>query len=900
VSSDTLSRAPTAPGLAPPESALSPFPPNAIERSIASRFEEVAREHPGRAALSEPGGVWTYAALNAAANRVGRALLGGADASRPVALLVATGAPLFAGMLGTLKAGRFYAPLDSSLGAPRLLAIWRELEAGVLLTDEAQLGQAQDLAAGRVPVLRVDETAAQGPGEDLGLALSPEALAYVLFTSGSTGAPKGVMQSHRSVLDNVRKLTNGLRIGPDDRLTLLSSPSFGASVSDIYGALLNGACLCPISLRGDGLRRLPASLEREEVTIYHSVPSVFRAFASNLDGREDLSRLRILKLGGEPVLAQDFELYRRRFPRTTVFHVGMGTTEMNVVRQWFADHDTRWPVSPPLGYGVDGAEVVLLDETGRETAEAGEIAVIASTLPVGYWRDPARTAEAFPEAPGRPGARIFRTGDLGRMLPDGCLLYLGRKDMRVKVRGHRVETSEVEAALAAVAGIREAAVVGREGASGTRLVAYVVSATVPAPGIAALRRDLVRRVPEYMVPASFVFMGELPRTASGKVDREALPPANSARPALEAPFVTPRDDREDAVARVFAEVLELECVGANDDFFDLGGSSLSAVEALARLSDLLKADLSAADLLEAPTPSALSLRARWKASSPAGGPVRLQGGHQPPVFVIPGGTGDGADLLLAARLARRVGAGFPFLGLLSGPAPHPPLERLTSRLLEQIREVEPRGPYFLVGECVGGILALAAARRLHAEGRPPALLALLDTPCPTPGSRLRRAAARLRKLWAGDLLGRLRGHFKFLRSVDPSLRRAYAVEKARVAARALGRAGRVERRRALDRQASYADRLRVSRPAPFDGSIRLIQSQEGERKGYGEAWARIAPRVEVVTVPGDHSSYLREHVDQAAGVLRQWLEQAAGSADSGSGTQKRAASAVRPVSPVCD
>jgi len=900
VSSDVLSRAPMSPGAAPPAPALSPFPQGAMEGSIASRFEEMAREHPGRAALREPAGVWTYAALNAAANRVGRALLAGADTSGPIALLLGTGAPLFAGMLGTLKAGRFYVPLDSTLGAARLFAIWRELGAGALLTDESHLGPARDLASGRVPILRADEIIAQGPCENLGLAVSPEALAYVLFTSGSTGAPKGVMQSHRNVLHNVWKLTKGLRIGPDDRLTLLSSPSFGASVSDIYGALLNGACLCPLSLRGDGLRLLSASLEREGVTIYHSVPSVFRAFASNLDGREDLSRVRVLKLGGEPVLAQDFELYRRRFPRSTVFHVGLGMTEMNVVRQWFADHDTPWPSSPPLGYAVDGTEVVLLDDAGRETAQEGEIAVIASTLPVGYWRDPARTAEAFPAAPGRPGARIFRTGDLGRMLPDGGLLYLGRKDMRVKVRGHRVETSEVEAALAGVAGIREAAVVGRERASGTRLVAYVVAATVPAPGIGALRRELARLLPDYMVPASFVFLGELPRTASGKVDRGALPPADRARPPLEAPFVAPRDDREEAVARVFAEVLELECVGANDDFFDLGGSSLSAVEALARLSDLLEADLSAADLLEAPTPAALSLRARWKEASSAGGLVRLKGGHRPPVFLIPGGTGDGADLLLGARLARRVGPGFPVLGFRSGPAPHPSLERLTSRFLEQLREVEPRGPYFLVGECVGGILALAAARRLREEGRPPALLVLLDTPCPEPLSRLRRAAARLGKLWGGDLFRRLRGHLELLRSIDPALRRAYAVEKARVAARALGRAGREERRRALERGASYANRLRASRPAPFDGAIRLIQSQEGERNGYGAAWARIAPRLEVVTVPGDHSSYLREHVEEAADVLRRWLELAGGSADTEAGAQKRAASPASSVFPVPD
>jgi len=898
MSSEPVSR-PAAAGFpfAPASAAFTPFLASEVEQSIGSRFEKISRAHPDRPAIRHAGRATSYAELDAASNRIARAMASGlAGRPGPVALVLDAGASLVSAMLGALKAARFYVPLDPGLAPERRAAIWASLDAAAILTDETGRASARDLAADRsVPVWSVGELAADGPSEALGLQVDPDAVAYVLFTSGSTGPPKGVMQSHRNLLHNILKLTNGLRIGLEDRLTLLSSPSFGASTSDIFGALLNGACLCPFSLRGDGLRRLPDFLAREGITIYHSVPSVFRSFAATLESTVDLSRLRLVKLGGEAVLASDFELYRRRFPKTCVFHVGLGATEMSVIRQWFARHETPWPGASPLGYAVDGTEVVLLDEEGRETQAEGEIAVIARTLPVGYWKDPARTREAFAPAPGRPGARLYRTGDLGRLLPDGCLLHAGRKDRRVKVRGQRVELEEVESALAGVSGVREAAVVAREGAAGTRLVAFVVADSVPAPGVGALRRALARRLPDYMIPSSFAFLGELPRTATGKVDRGALPSTDPVRPTLETPYVAPRDDREAAVARVFAEALELDCVGADDDFFDLGGSSLSAVEALSRLSDLLETELSAADLIEAPTPSALALKARWRQAPPAGGLVRLSGGQRPPVFLIPGGAGDGADLLASARLARRVGSGFPFLGFRFGPPPHPPLEELAERCLQQIRAALPRGPHSIVGECVGGVLAIAVARRLREEGQPPALLALLDTPCPTAIGRLRRSLRRLALIVRGGrgVLSRLRRHVGLLWSMDASLRRAYAAEKARVAARALGPAARSERRHALARRGSYAGRLQSSRPARFDGPICLVQSEEGKREGFGAAWAKVAPHVQVVTVPGDHASYLREHVDGVADVLRGWLDQSGRSgAEAG---DARAAFAARPL-----
>lgn len=855
-----------------------PFDLSEIEQSIGDRFEKVARRFPERPAVREPGRVTTYAELAAASDRLGRGL---ADrlcgVPGPVALMLEAGAPLFAAMVGALEAGRFYVPLDPRLPPARLEDILRVLDPAALVADRAGLDSGRRLAGESVPVWDVEEILAAPPAPDLPVSVSPDDLAYVLFTSGSTGAPKGVMQSHRNVLHNAFKLATGLEIRPEDRLTLLSSVSFGASVSDIFGALLTGASVCPYSLSGDGLRLLPEFLTREAITIYHSVPSVFRSFSWTLDGREDLSKMRVVKLGGEAVLASDFELYRRRFPGSCLFHVGLGATEMNVIRQWFANHETPWPGGSPLGYAVDATEVVLLDEDGNATAGEGEIGVIARTLAIGYWKDPSGTAAAFLPVPGRPGLRLYRTGDLGRMLPDGCLLHVGRRDARLKVRGHRVETAEVEAALLAVPGVGEAAVGGMESPEGMRLIAWVVRSAADHPGIGELRRALSERLPGPMVPSSFVFLAALPRTPTGKVDRQALPKPGGSRPPLESAFLEPRNEAEATAARAFAEVLGLDRVGVEDDFFELGGDSLSAVELLTCLSDGLGTELSVADLLEASTPAALAARARPAGAAPPGSLVRLQGGDRRPVFLVPGGGGDGEDLFVARRLSLLIGGGFPFLCFRSGPAPHPPVDELAARCIGQLRAAAPSGPYLLVGDCVGGILAFAMARRLRAEGEEIALLALLDTPYPRLTSRLQSHLLR-RAPWADRLFRRLlyfreraRYHAGVLRAL-PGGRMAYALRMAGVGARGFVPPETPRGREAGDRRASYVGTLLASKPAPFEGRICVVESEEGRRRGSGAAWSRLASEAEIVHVPGEHASFILDHGTLVAAALGRWLD----------------------------
>ena len=319
-------------------------------------------------------------------------------------------------MLGTLDAGRFYVPLDPALPDARLQSILLDLDAAAVVTEGASSARTRALAAAGAPVLRARGAARRRAADVLGATAPPSAgdLAYVLFTSGSTGRPKGVMQSHRNVLHNVWKLASGLGIGPEDRITLLSSPSFGASVSDIYGALLRARAsvpsISPATVSGD----CPISWSARAITIYHSVPSVFRSLSSTLDGRADVSKLRMLKLGGEAVLAVGSRLYRNRFPRSCVFHVGLGSTEMAVMRQWFATHDTPWPGGSPSATRSTGRRS---SSSARRDGDEGEIAVVGADAADRLLEGPGRTAATFVPVPGRPDVRMFQTGDLGRCFP---------------------------------------------------------------------------------------------------------------------------------------------------------------------------------------------------------------------------------------------------------------------------------------------------------------------------------------------------------------------------------------------------------------------------------------------------------------------------------------------------
>ena len=441
--------------------------------------------------------------------------------------------------------------------------------------------------------------------ENLGLFISPDIPAYIIYTSGSTGEPKGIIRNHRNLLHNVMRNTKVLHVSQHDRWTLLRSCGTAGAVNDIFSVLLNGGTLYPFDIKDEGLSHLAAWLIREEITIYSSVATVFRHFVSTLT-KEQFPKLRLVYLGGEPVYKSDVELYKKRFAHDCLFVNRLGTSETGTVRYYFVDKKTLITGSVvPIGYPAEDMEIILLDDVGREIGfnQVGEIAVKSRYLSPGYWRRPDLTKAAFLPDPEGVDKRIYLTGDLGCMLPDGCLEHLGRKDFQVQIRGYRIEAAEIESALLSLDTVKEAIVVAQqESISGDkRLVAYLVPARQPAPTISELRRFLSEKLPDYMIPSVFVKLDALPLTPNGKVDRKALPVPDSSRPELGTPFVAPRSPTEEKLAQIWAEVLSLDQVGIQDNFFDLGGHSLLDTQVISRVINKFRVELPLISLFQSPT-----------------------------------------------------------------------------------------------------------------------------------------------------------------------------------------------------------------------------------------------------------------------------------------------------------
>jgi amino acid adenylation domain-containing protein len=577
------------------------FKKEEIEQSIPDRFEEQVAKYPDRLAVKSSSYALTYDELNKAANQVARAILAQrGEGQEPIALVFGKGTPLIITILGALKAGKIYLPLNPTYPRLRNLLILKDSQAGLIVTDNENLPVAREQAGNGVQLLNIDAIDSSLSTENLGLSISPDALAYILNTSGSTGRPKGVVQKHRNLLHVVMRTTNALHICADDRLTFL-----GSRGGDVFHALLNGAAVYPVNDKAGGLADLANWLIQEEVTVYHSVATVFRHFVSTLTATERFPKLRLIRLHGESAHRRDVELYKKHFAPDCIFVTQIGSIETGHFRLYFVDKKTQITGSiVPLGYAVEGMKVLLLNEDDKRLGfnQAGEITVKSRYLSAGYWRRSDLTKATFLADPEGTEERIYRTGDLGSMQPDGCLVYHGRKDFRVKIRGNTVEVADIEMALLDLAAVKEAVVVAREDVPGNkRLVAYIVPAIKPAPTIGAIRRGLAEKLPDYMIPSAVVIMDTLPLTGIGKVDRRALSAPDRARPDLENTFVAPRTPAEEVLARVWAKVLGLERVGIHDNFLELGGHSLLATQIISRVFNTFHVEVPVRALFEAPT-----------------------------------------------------------------------------------------------------------------------------------------------------------------------------------------------------------------------------------------------------------------------------------------------------------
>jgi len=611
--------------------------------AIPARFERQVDLHAEQIAVADARATLTYRDLNALANRIAHAVLAARGAAaEPVALLVGSSALIVAAMLGVLKAGKFYVPLDVAQPLARTVAVLTECRPVLLIVDNERLAQIEALRAARtadvpalnllvlnVPLLNVEGLEPGLAAHNPGLPIADSALAYVLFTSGSTGKPKGVMQDHRYVAHLTKVYTSTGCMASTDRLALLYSPSFAGAVRDIYCTLLSGATLCSFDVKQAGIARLADWLRAQQITVFFAVATLFRHFCRQLTAQDRFPAVRLIELGSETVHAGDVQLYRRYFPQACRLLVNFGGSEISPICQFPVAVDTQFAASTvPAGYAAEGVELLLWDADGQSVAPgaAGEIVVRSRYLSRGYWGRDELTEAAFLPDPQGGEQRLFRTGDLGRLLPDGCLLHLGRRDFQVKIRGYRVETAELEAFLTGTEGIRDAAVTAWIDSSGEQSLAawLVASRRDVAPSIHDLRSRVAAALPDYMMPASFIFIDALPVTGSGKLDRRALPDPRLVAQRPDAAQVVPPTPLERRLGEIWSELLGRERIGVHESFFELGGNSLLALQATARIAAVFRVVLPPNGLFECATLVRLAQRVESARSSDATEVLRLQ------------------------------------------------------------------------------------------------------------------------------------------------------------------------------------------------------------------------------------------------------------------------------------
>ena len=597
-----------------------PYP---TDTCIHQLFEAQAAQTPTAIATIFQAQTLTYGELNARANQLAHALA--ADGFEPgmfAGICMERSLEMVVALLGVLKAGGVYVPMDPTYPAERLSHMLSDAQVTVLLTQSHLQERLSQLGAQARMVCLDGEDAislAQYPTEDLFCTRQSTDLAYVIYTSGSTGKPKGVMIDHRGAVNTLADINRRYQVGPTDRVLGLSSLSFDLSVYDIFGLLaVGGAIVIPEPEAALDPARWLALMAQHQVTLWDTAPAVMELFANHvmLNHQRIPASLRVVMMSGDAISVTLPEQIKQLAdnPAISVNSLG-GATEGSI---WSICYpidsvDSAW-TSIPYGQPLDNQKFHILDEQLQPVpvGSPGELHIGGLGVALGYLNRPELTAQRFIPDPfeTRSDAKLYKTGDIGRYRPDGVIEFLGRIDTQVKVRGFRVELGEIEALLVQQKGVSEAVVVVWEPQAGDRrLCAYVVmnADADDATGAGILRRALREQLPSYMVPAVFVTLDEIPLTANGKVDRKALPaPTESDISQREVAFVTPKTQNERAIASIWQEALQQTEIGAQDNFFDLGGHSLLMVQVHTQLQTQLDSSLTIVEMFQYPTIASLA------------------------------------------------------------------------------------------------------------------------------------------------------------------------------------------------------------------------------------------------------------------------------------------------------
>jgi amino acid adenylation domain-containing protein len=849
-------------------------------RGIGDLFVEQVRRTPELPAVVERDRRWTYSELLRHAQSCAQRLRErGVQRGELVAVLGRRSAELIGSLFGVLEAGGAYLPIDPHTPRLRVELLLREANVRFVLTHSSDLG---NLPAADVEPIFVDSPIVRSRRRDRFAgksAGSPDDLAYAIWTSGSTGGPKGVLLAHRGVANLVPSQRRMFGIRPGRRVLQFASLSFDASVSEIFVTLLSGATLClaePLALApGEELAR---TLNQMRINVVTLPPSIVATL-----GNEKFSHLRTLVVAGEACPAQ----LAARWSKGRRMVNAYGPTESTVCATMYRI-PAGLPEAPPIGRPIDNCELLILDDQGQPVpaGQTGELYIGGPGVAQGYLNRPDLTSERFVRFAHRQllTGRFYRTGDLVRLRSDDNLEFLGRVDHEIKIHGVRIDPGEIVATLEEHPAVRQAAVLSFQvdGGAEKRLGACIVQHARPALSTTELRRWLSQRLPSHLVPSTIVPIAELPLNDNGKMDRPALVSclqreANISRsPNSVTSVCRPRrstaransfDPLERELARMWQEIFPERTFGSRSDFFQLGGDSLLAMEFLARLERRYRVPFSLGDLMEGPTIHELAQRIhRRERLAHDSLIVRFNSGGSaaPLVSVHPGG----GSVFCYRELARHLGPDQPLWAIQSPPSAAltgqlATLEGLAAHYASKLKELDPGGPFRLSGWSFGGVVAFEMARLLHSQGHRVDLVCVMD-------AGFLYHFAVLRKVFANDKLGL----FGLLRLPQEEQLRHFRqrAEQARVFPLGLNDD---QLREILGVFIANVRAMTAFRPRPFAGNITLMLAHERlvrARCEPYEEWKPLCRQIDIVPVPGSHLTMLAEpHVGVLAKRLRQLL-----------------------------